>query len=285
MLTNVIRKKDKMLGNKEIKVEDLSAEELELIAVTRALAGAVKAVIDTPILAKDGKVSKESLEVYDNSRKSLPDFSRAVHEMKDARGIDDSQEYKRVESQDDFDIEQYEIRRKHEELKKHKLAMKKAKDSLFSEKNKNRFTAVPKDEYPVDAKTATMIEKACQKFILDHKEMKVYRGDARRVDGLSGCFDPNSEHLMYLIYDSEFYEHGWNGFAMDDCTIYCRSAAEEQINRAYFRRLTKAEYVYLLDGCIYADAELIGICTGTDYEQKQIEEFLKGIISIVRDNL
>lgn len=98
MLSNMIREKDKLLGDKEIEVEDLSAEDLELIAVTRALAGAVKAVIDTPILEKDGKVSRESLEIYDNSRKSLPNFSRIVHEIKGIQGITgSSSEYEDVE--------------------------------------------------------------------------------------------------------------------------------------------------------------------------------------------
>ena len=88
MLSNVIREKDKLLGDKEIKVEDLTEEELELVAVTRALAGAVKAVIDVPILTKDGAVSKESLNVYDNTKKSLPQFSETVLEVKKIRGED-----------------------------------------------------------------------------------------------------------------------------------------------------------------------------------------------------
>ncbi len=88
MLSNMIREKDRLLGDKEIEVEDLSEEELELVAVTRALAGAVKAIVDTPILGKDGKVSGESLEIYNTSRKTLPDFSRIVYEMKGMQGID-----------------------------------------------------------------------------------------------------------------------------------------------------------------------------------------------------
>jgi len=88
MLCNVIKEKDNLYGNKEIKIDDLSADEIELIAVTRALAGAVKAVIDTPILTEKGKVSKESLNVYDNTKKSLPQFSETVLEVKRIRGDD-----------------------------------------------------------------------------------------------------------------------------------------------------------------------------------------------------
>lgn len=82
MLENVISEKDRQGKEREITVGDLSRNELELVAVTRALAGAVKSVIDTPILSEDGKVTKESLDVYNSSTKCLPDFSKAVREMK-----------------------------------------------------------------------------------------------------------------------------------------------------------------------------------------------------------
>jgi hypothetical protein len=45
------------------------------------LAGAVKAVIDTPILSKDGKVSVESKKIFDQTSEKLPDFSGAVAEI------------------------------------------------------------------------------------------------------------------------------------------------------------------------------------------------------------
>ena len=45
-----------------------------MIAVARALAGAVKAVIDTPILTTEGSISSESLDVCNNVGKLLPDF-------------------------------------------------------------------------------------------------------------------------------------------------------------------------------------------------------------------
>ena len=44
---------------------DITEEDLKLIAVTRALAGAVKSVINTPMLSEDGDISYEAEEVYD----------------------------------------------------------------------------------------------------------------------------------------------------------------------------------------------------------------------------
>lgn len=82
MLYNVIEEKDKLHGKSKIKAEDLTSKEIELIAVTRALAGAVKAVIDTPILTKEGAVSKESLDVYNSTQKSIPQFSNMVVDVK-----------------------------------------------------------------------------------------------------------------------------------------------------------------------------------------------------------
>ena len=46
--------------NKKIKISDLTEGDIQLIAETRALAGAVKAVIDTPIITKDGQLTEES---------------------------------------------------------------------------------------------------------------------------------------------------------------------------------------------------------------------------------
>ncbi len=90
MLADVISEKDRQGGRGEITAGDLNRNELELVAVTRALAGAVKSVIDTPILSEDGKVTKESLDVYNNSTKCLPDFSKAVREMKEAPRVEAS---------------------------------------------------------------------------------------------------------------------------------------------------------------------------------------------------
>lgn len=52
MLESLIKEKEQQVGCREIVTEDLAENEIALVAVTRALAGAVKAVIDTPILGK-----------------------------------------------------------------------------------------------------------------------------------------------------------------------------------------------------------------------------------------
>lgn len=82
LLAGVIRKKEGKVFKKKLTSEDFTEEDLKLIAVTRALAGAVKSVIDTPILSKDGNISYEAEEMYDQTVKKLPDFSKAVEEVK-----------------------------------------------------------------------------------------------------------------------------------------------------------------------------------------------------------
>lgn len=82
LLTEVIRKKEHRAFKKKFTSEDFTEEELKLIAVTRTLAGAVKSVIDTPILSKDGNILYEAEEMYEQTVEMLPDFSRAVREVK-----------------------------------------------------------------------------------------------------------------------------------------------------------------------------------------------------------
>ncbi len=65
------------IGDRPVTVEDITQDELNLIAVTRALAGAVKSVIDTPILTADGNVSEESLKTYNKTYPKLPSFKEA----------------------------------------------------------------------------------------------------------------------------------------------------------------------------------------------------------------
>lgn len=81
LLDGVTKKKAGVFGNKKIKAEDLTLEEKKLAAVTRALAGAVKAVISTPMLSKDGWLSDDSLKVYNHTRELLPDFAQQVEEV------------------------------------------------------------------------------------------------------------------------------------------------------------------------------------------------------------
>ena len=82
LLVGVVNKKEGRIFKKKLTSKDFSEEDLKLIAVTRALAGAVKSVIDTPILSKDGNISYESENVYAQTVEKLPDFSQAVEEVK-----------------------------------------------------------------------------------------------------------------------------------------------------------------------------------------------------------
>lgn len=82
ILAGVVRKKEGRVFKKKLTSADFSEDDLKLIAVTRSLAGAVKAVIDTPILSKDGDISYESENVYNQTVEKLPDFNQAVQEVK-----------------------------------------------------------------------------------------------------------------------------------------------------------------------------------------------------------
>ena len=86
---------------RRISAKELTPEELKLLAVTRSLAGAVKSVIDVPILNSDGTVSEESENKYDNTVKSLPAFSNAYEEVKsydyDVKVTKDNYNYKAME--------------------------------------------------------------------------------------------------------------------------------------------------------------------------------------------
>lgn len=76
----VNQKADKTVGD-VIDAQRLTEDELKLVAVTRSFAGAVKAVIDAPILNKDGGLCKESKEFYYSTAEKLPMFSQAASEV------------------------------------------------------------------------------------------------------------------------------------------------------------------------------------------------------------
>lgn len=65
----------------KVDIKGLTKRELDLIAVTRSLAGAVKAVIDVPILNKDGNLSKDSEQKYNSIKASLPAFHKSVENI------------------------------------------------------------------------------------------------------------------------------------------------------------------------------------------------------------
>lgn len=82
LLAGVVKKKEGRLFKKKLTSADFTEEDLKLVAVTRALAGAVKTVIDTPILSESGEISYEAENIYDKIVEKLPDFNQAVQEVK-----------------------------------------------------------------------------------------------------------------------------------------------------------------------------------------------------------
>lgn len=82
LLDNIIRKKTGIFKGKKININKLTEEEIKLIAVTRSLAGAVKSVIDTPILSKEGSLSDDIENIYNNTTNRLQDFRNEVKEVK-----------------------------------------------------------------------------------------------------------------------------------------------------------------------------------------------------------
>lgn len=82
ILAGVIRHKEGRIFKRKLTSDRFSESELKLIAVTRALAGAIKSVIDIPILSKDGNLTTEGKTVYDQTVKKLPEFSQVAQEVK-----------------------------------------------------------------------------------------------------------------------------------------------------------------------------------------------------------
>ena len=82
LLDQLIRKKEKRLSKKQFTSDDFSENDLRLLAVTGSLAKAVKSIIDTPILTKEGMLSTESSGVYDSITTGLHDFKDEVKEVK-----------------------------------------------------------------------------------------------------------------------------------------------------------------------------------------------------------
>ncbi len=82
---NKIKTKTKEIKNEQDAFNCLSQEEkmlVKLAAVTRSMAGAVMAMINTPILSVDGKVSAESKNLYYQTKCSLPVFSLNMNRIK-----------------------------------------------------------------------------------------------------------------------------------------------------------------------------------------------------------
>lgn len=82
LMAGIIRKREGKIFKKKLTSENFSEDELKLLAVTRALAGAVKVVIDTPILSENGDISYEAEDMYNQTVEKLPEFNQAVNEVK-----------------------------------------------------------------------------------------------------------------------------------------------------------------------------------------------------------
>lgn len=82
LLTGVVKKKEGRIFKKKLTSTNFTEDELKLMAVTRSLAGAVKSVIDTPLLSEDGNIAYESEKIYNETIERLPDFSEAVTEVR-----------------------------------------------------------------------------------------------------------------------------------------------------------------------------------------------------------
>ena len=65
-------------GKKKIPVNKFTENDIKVIAVSRSLAGAIKSVIDTPILSDSGKLSREGSKKYEEVNKALPSFEKEI---------------------------------------------------------------------------------------------------------------------------------------------------------------------------------------------------------------
>lgn len=82
VLLDAVTKKKLWFFQDKVDARQFNENELKLVAVTRALAGAVKAVIDVPILNGNSEITIESTNVYNETLNKLPAFSNAVEEIK-----------------------------------------------------------------------------------------------------------------------------------------------------------------------------------------------------------
>lgn len=82
LLNGVIKKKKGFFGNKRIEARAFTKEEMELLAVTRALARAVKTVIDTPMLTDEGVIADEAENLYVDTTRMLPALTNSVEAIR-----------------------------------------------------------------------------------------------------------------------------------------------------------------------------------------------------------
>ena len=76
------KRKGFLFFKKRIKSEDLTSDEIKLLAITRSLAGTIKAVLDTPIMTKEGYLDDNSRVVYEQTANNLPALNQQVEYVK-----------------------------------------------------------------------------------------------------------------------------------------------------------------------------------------------------------
>lgn len=88
MFADCSRRLDDMTAQKvidakgrELNISDFDDNDIKLLAITRALAGAVKSILDTPILSKEGNITDESEAKGKELKQGLPDFESAYSKI------------------------------------------------------------------------------------------------------------------------------------------------------------------------------------------------------------
>lgn len=80
-LLDGVTKKRMGFFSRKVNAKKLTDEEKKLLAITRALAGAVKNVISTPILTDNGEITSESQDLYESTNAQLLAISESVSEI------------------------------------------------------------------------------------------------------------------------------------------------------------------------------------------------------------
>lgn len=82
LLGHCVKKNTGFFKGKEVDPTKLSEDEKKLIAISRALCGAIKSVIDAPLLNKEGKIHENIDEIHENISKEVVNFNKQVSEIK-----------------------------------------------------------------------------------------------------------------------------------------------------------------------------------------------------------
>jgi len=82
MCDMITKKTNSILGSDMVDVRKLTDDEKKLIAVTRSLAGAVKAIIDMPMISQDGELILKSKQQCEHMKSLIPVFTEKVEAVK-----------------------------------------------------------------------------------------------------------------------------------------------------------------------------------------------------------